>query len=159
MQKIASFSLPKGGTQVPLYKEYERGKYHCTDDLLFDWFRISCMITDNFCFYLQSRLILTSQIGGQQYSDTSPFSIPCHIIQFSKNLFSGSSSLKGSFVYFYKEHWQKRKAQYRGQYYKTFYDVSCELSQQARAFVTFQPSLIFAGQTLQLITKICNLRP
>ncbi len=34
------------------------------------------MATDNFCFYLQNRLIQTSQTGGQWYSDTSPFSIP-----------------------------------------------------------------------------------
>jgi hypothetical protein len=52
-------------------------EYHCTIDHLFDWFGISCMTTDNFCFYLQYRLIQTSQTGGQQYSDTSPFSIPC----------------------------------------------------------------------------------
>jgi hypothetical protein len=52
------------------------GKYHCTIDLLFDWFGISSMTTDNFCFYLQNRLIQTSQTGGQRYSDTSPFSIP-----------------------------------------------------------------------------------
>jgi len=31
---------------------------------------------DTFHFYLQNRLIQTSQTGGQQYSDTSPFSIP-----------------------------------------------------------------------------------
>ena len=42
------------------------------------------MTTDNFCFYLQNRLIQTSQTGGQWYSDTSPFSIPwlgttCHM--------------------------------------------------------------------------------
>jgi hypothetical protein len=42
------------------------------------------MTTDNFCFYLQNRLIQTSQTGGQRYSDTSPFSIPwmephCHL--------------------------------------------------------------------------------
>jgi hypothetical protein len=43
---------------------------------LFDWFGISCMATDNFYFYLQNRLIQTSQTGGQMYSDTSPFSIP-----------------------------------------------------------------------------------
>jgi hypothetical protein len=54
-----------------------KGKYLCTIDLLFDWFGISCMTTDNFCFYLQNRLIQTSQTGGQWYSDTSPFSIPC----------------------------------------------------------------------------------
>jgi hypothetical protein len=35
------------------------------------------MTTDNFCFHLQNRLIQTSQTGGQQYSDASPFSIPC----------------------------------------------------------------------------------
>ncbi len=35
----------------------KRGKYHRTVDLLFDWFGISCMTTDNFCFYLQNRLI------------------------------------------------------------------------------------------------------
>ncbi len=34
------------------------------------------MTTDNFCFYLQNRLIQTSQTGRQWYSDTSPFSIP-----------------------------------------------------------------------------------
>jgi hypothetical protein len=34
------------------------------------------MTTDNFCFYLQNRLIQTSQTGGQGYSDTSPFSVP-----------------------------------------------------------------------------------
>jgi hypothetical protein len=30
------------------------------------------MTADNFCLYLQ-----TSKTGGQWYSDTSPFSIPC----------------------------------------------------------------------------------
>jgi hypothetical protein len=35
------------------------------------------MTTENFCFYLQSRLIQTSKTGGQLYNDTSPFSIPC----------------------------------------------------------------------------------
>jgi hypothetical protein len=44
--------------------------------VLFNWFGISCMTTDNFCFYLQIRLIRTSQTGGQWYCDTPPFSIP-----------------------------------------------------------------------------------
>jgi hypothetical protein len=43
--------------QVSSFREYLRGKYHCTVDLLFDWFGISCVTTDNFCFYLQNRLI------------------------------------------------------------------------------------------------------
>ncbi len=60
-----------------LYQGILKGKYHCTIDLLFDWFGISLMTTDNFCFYLQNRLIQTSQTGGQLYSDTSPYSIPC----------------------------------------------------------------------------------
>jgi hypothetical protein len=34
------------------------------------------MTTDNFCFYLQNRLIQTSQTGGQWYNDISAFSIP-----------------------------------------------------------------------------------
>ena len=51
-------------------------KYHCTVDLLFDWFGIDCMTTDNFSFYFQNRLIQTSQTGGQQYSDTSPLVFP-----------------------------------------------------------------------------------
>ncbi len=34
------------------------------------------MTADNFCLYLQNRLLKTSQTGGQWYSDTSPFSIP-----------------------------------------------------------------------------------
>jgi hypothetical protein len=41
------------------------------------------MRTDIFCFYLQNRLVQTSQTGGQQYSDTSPFSIPCLSLGFS----------------------------------------------------------------------------
>jgi hypothetical protein len=53
-----------------LIREYLRGENHCTIDL-FDWFEISCMTTDNFCFYFQNRLIQTSQTGGQWYSDTS----------------------------------------------------------------------------------------
>jgi hypothetical protein len=34
------------------------------------------MTTDNFCSYLQNRLIQTSQTGGQHYSDTSHCRIP-----------------------------------------------------------------------------------
>jgi hypothetical protein len=35
------------------------------------------MTTDNSRFYLQNRLIKTGETGVQQYSDTSPFSVPC----------------------------------------------------------------------------------
>ncbi len=69
-------SLPKKART----RKYQSGKYHCTVDLLFDWFGISCMTTDDFCFHLQNRLIKTCQTGGQWYSDTSPFSIPCQNI-------------------------------------------------------------------------------
>jgi hypothetical protein len=60
-------------------REYYRGKYHGIVDLLFDWFGISCMTNDNFCFYLQIRLIQTSQVGGQWYSDTSSQVFPALI--------------------------------------------------------------------------------
>ncbi len=67
-----------------------KGKYHCTIDLLFGWFRINSLTTDNICFYLQNRLIQTSQTGGQGYSDISPFSIPWHLpsktLAYGKNL-------------------------------------------------------------------------
>ena len=43
------------------------------------------MTADNLCFYLQNRLIQTSQTGGQWYSDTSPFSIPCTYISWLEN--------------------------------------------------------------------------
>jgi hypothetical protein len=43
------------------------------------------MTTDNFCVYLQDRLIQTIQTGGQQYSDTSPFSIPAWTFLYSSN--------------------------------------------------------------------------
>jgi hypothetical protein len=39
------------------------------------------MTNDNFCFYLQNRLIQTSQTGGQWYSNTSPFNIPWFILE------------------------------------------------------------------------------
>jgi len=46
------------------------------------------MTTDNFCFYLQNRLIPTGQTGGQPYSDTSPFSIPWFVHGFELTPFS-----------------------------------------------------------------------
>jgi hypothetical protein len=47
-----------------------------------NWFGIRWMTTEYFCFYLQNRLIQTSQTGGQWYSDSSPFSIPCRYIMY-----------------------------------------------------------------------------
>ncbi len=48
------------------------------------------MTSDNFCFYLQNRIIQTSQTGGQWYSDTSPFSNPwwIHIISMKAAMWS-----------------------------------------------------------------------
>ncbi len=64
-----------------------RGEYHCTIDLMFDWFGINCMTANNFCFYLQNRLIQASQTRGQPYSDTSHFSIPwCMTTKLQNNL-------------------------------------------------------------------------
>jgi hypothetical protein len=43
------------------------------------------MTPDNSCFYLQNRLIQTSQTGGQWYSNTYPFSIPWQNIRDEPN--------------------------------------------------------------------------
>ncbi len=82
------------------FREYQRGKYNCTIDLLFDWFGISCRTTDNCCFYLQYRLIQTCQTGGQWYSDTSPFSIPW--ILFSKHAQLVKAEINVNNTYQYK---------------------------------------------------------
>ncbi len=57
-------------------REYLRGKYHCTIDILFDWFGLVCFANKNKKCQLSYSWFQTSQKGGQQYSDTSPFSIP-----------------------------------------------------------------------------------
>ncbi len=70
---------PQNQEARPLPGNTKRGEHHCTVNLLFDQFGITCMTTDNFRFDLQNRLIQTGQTGGQLYSDTSPFSVPCLI--------------------------------------------------------------------------------
>ncbi len=65
------------GKVSPKTGNTKEGKYHFTVDLLFGLFGINSMTTDNLCFYQQNRQFQTSQTGGHQYSDTSPFSIPC----------------------------------------------------------------------------------
>jgi hypothetical protein len=88
--KISSLQsiTPLCGKLVGLLQGILKGKYHCTIDLLFDWFGINSMTTDKFGFYLQNRLFQTSQTGGQRYSDTSHFSIPWFITinHFSPNV-------------------------------------------------------------------------
>ncbi len=73
-EQAGSDQKRQAGRQTCQAREYYRGKYHCTVDLLFDWFGIGCMITG---IFLQNRLMQTSQTGGQWYRDASPFSIPC----------------------------------------------------------------------------------
>ncbi len=51
--------------------------YHCTVDLLFDWFGLVCFANKNKNCHLSYSEFQTNQTGGQWYSDTSPFSIPC----------------------------------------------------------------------------------
>ncbi len=60
-----------------LAREYYRGKYHCTIDLLFDWFGLVCFAYINKNCQLTYSWFQTNQTGGQWYNDTSPFSIPC----------------------------------------------------------------------------------
>ncbi len=53
------------------------GVYHCTVDLLFDWFGLAYFANKNNNCQLLYSLFQTSQTGGQRYIDASPFRIPC----------------------------------------------------------------------------------
>ncbi len=50
-------------------------KYHCTIDLLFDWFGLVCFANKSENCQLPYSWFQTSQTRGQRYCDTSPFSI------------------------------------------------------------------------------------
>ncbi len=56
-----------------------KGKYHCTVDLLFDWFGLVCFANKNKNCQLSYSWFQTSQTGGQQCSDTSTF-IPVPVL-------------------------------------------------------------------------------
>jgi hypothetical protein len=75
-------------SKSPTIREYLKGKYHCTIDLLFDWFGLVCFANKNKNNQLSYSWFQTSQTGGQWYSDTSPFSIPCQL--FTKETFRSS---------------------------------------------------------------------
>jgi hypothetical protein len=53
------------------------------------------MTADNCRFYLQNRLFLTGQTGGQLYSDTSPFSVPWSspFVSYKENVNMAADSL------------------------------------------------------------------
>jgi hypothetical protein len=44
---------------------------------VFDWLGLVCFANKNKICQLSYSQFQTNQKGGQQYSDTSPFSIPC----------------------------------------------------------------------------------
>ncbi len=58
-----------------------KGEYHCTFDILFDWFGLVCLANKSKNCQSSYSWFQTSQTGGQQYSDTSPFSIPWLLLQ------------------------------------------------------------------------------
>ncbi len=65
---------------TPFWERLDRGilkgKYHCTIDLLFDWFGLVCFENRKKNCLLSSSWFQNNQTGGQWYSNTSPFSIP-----------------------------------------------------------------------------------
>ncbi len=76
---------------IPCGREYLRAKYHCTVDLLFDWFGLVCFANKNENCQLLYTWFQTSQTGGQCYSDTfsivySVFSIPWHLTYLPTNV-------------------------------------------------------------------------
>jgi hypothetical protein len=62
----------------------EREYYHCTIDLLFGWFGISCMTTDNFCFYLQKSKPVKQEVKGTMI--LLPLVFPALIFAFPLNI-------------------------------------------------------------------------
>ncbi len=69
----------KGGsiTVLLLKQGILKGEVSLYHDLLFDWFRLVCFPNKNKNCQLSHSWFQTSQTGGQQYRDTSTFSIPC----------------------------------------------------------------------------------
>ena len=55
------------------------GKYHCTVDLLFDWFGLASFANKNKNCQLSYSWFQTSQTGGQRYSDTLVFPAQPHV--------------------------------------------------------------------------------
>jgi hypothetical protein len=68
--------LRSKGTLYTLPREYYRGKYHCTVDLLFGLESAIWHLTI-FVFICKTWLIQSSQTAGLWYIDTFPFSSPC----------------------------------------------------------------------------------
>ncbi len=59
------------------------------------------LTTDNFGFYLQNRLIQTSQTGGQRYSDTSPFIFPAFSRWLLRSCVEGGTSCISYIIFVY----------------------------------------------------------
>jgi hypothetical protein len=70
--------------KVVLLQGILKGNYHCTIDLLFDWFGLICFANKNKSCQLSYSWFQTSLTGGQPYSDTSPFSIPWLLIKINQ---------------------------------------------------------------------------
>jgi hypothetical protein len=110
------------------------------------------MTTDNFCFYLQNRLIQTCQTGVQWYSDTSPFMFPGSLLPGFSSLMYCNTSLMVTFIemkccecgpwcklrfILSKHHWgEKKVVHHRHNVTRPFFFVTMSVG----------PSLIFANQ-------------
>ncbi len=70
-------------------------KGHCTIDLLFDCFALVCFANKNKNWQLSYSWFQTSQTGGQQYSDTYPFSIPWNLKLIFKDFAIGCLKIWG----------------------------------------------------------------
>jgi hypothetical protein len=86
------------------------------------------MTTDKFCFYLQNRLIQTSQTGGQWYSDIPPLVFPgssklvCLSLTPAKGqFFSLVTSLPSSLLY--KVGWRQKGKKGKKRMQDTAFDI------------------------------------
>jgi len=59
-----SISPERGFTRVGSGREYQRGKYHCTVDLLFDWFGLVCFANKNKNCYTADSKPVKQEVNG-----------------------------------------------------------------------------------------------
>jgi len=79
IRKRSSLVLPSSIMFMVNSGNTKGGKYHCTIDLLFDWFGLVCFANNNKIVSCQTADYKTVKQEGND-SDTSPFSIPCPTI-------------------------------------------------------------------------------
>jgi hypothetical protein len=123
------------------------------------------MTNDIFVFILQNRLIQTSQTGGQQCSDTSPFCIPCsHLYLIFAGKAGGaywSGATKGtqvthSYIGKHSSSLQNNKNYCCIMFLYKFFGLILKTLYGHKLFLTAISYSVFNGQSLPLLFHICT---